>query len=196
MDASITNIFDLIKTRRSVRKFKPDPVPDEHLELILDAARYAPTAGNNQPWSFLVLCERENLSRLRKRVEAWTQERIQTIELNPTKQAERLDGAITYLEGIFAAPLIIFIFVDTSAYPELVAYDGALAAGYLMLAARALGYGTCFQTTYFPDDIIREHFSVPERFRLICAIPLGLSVEWPPTPPKKPLQELVHRETF
>jgi len=45
---------NVIKERRSVRVFRPDAVPDEHLELILDAARCAPTANNNQPWYFLI----------------------------------------------------------------------------------------------------------------------------------------------
>jgi nitroreductase len=187
------DIFLAIKNRRSVRQFKPDPITDEHLELILDAARYAPSGGNNQPWCFLVVRERENLVRLQRKLEVWMRERIRTTGLDPAIQAE---SAITCLAGIFTAPLMIYIFVDTSVYPKLVAYDGTLAAGNLMLAARALGYGTCFQTTFFPEEIIYEHFGVPEYLYLICAIPVGLPVEWPPIPLKKPLHELVRYETM
>jgi nitroreductase len=188
------DILQVIKDRRSVRAFRPDPVPDEHLETMLDAARYAPTAGNRQPWCFLVVRERANLERLRPKLEQHMRERIEATEEEPTAQIERLHAASVYVEEIFAAPLFIFIFVDTSAYPELVAYDGALAAGNLMLAARALGYATCFQTTFFPEEVVHDHFGVPRRFRFICAVPVGRPVEWPPTPPKKPLTELVRYE--
>jgi nitroreductase len=179
-----------------VRVYKPDPIPEGHLQLILNAARHAPTAGNNQPWQFLVVRERKNLSCLFSKLEERLQARIQAVEQDPVKQAEQLDGVLTYLEDIFVAPLIIFIFVDTRVYPELVVFDGALAAGNLMLAACALGYGTCFQTTFFPEDIIREHFDIPEHLSLICAIPVGHPLEWPSTPSKKPLHELVQYETM
>lgn len=184
-------VLEVIRERRSVRAFRPDPVPDEHLEIILDAARHAPTANNDQPWCFHVVRERDNLERLRLTLEEWIRERVEAIESDPEAQGERLRLAIAYLENIFAAPVFIFIFVDTSVYPELVVYDGALAAGNLMLAARALDYGTCFQTTFFPEDVLRDHFGLPEKSRLICAVPLGRPVAWPPRPPKKPLAELV-----
>lgn len=190
----MTEVLNVIKERRSVRVFRPDAVPDEHLELILDAARCAPTANNNQPWYFLIVRERDNLERLKSRLERWIRQRIEAVEADSEVRAERLEGAIAYLAGILAAPLLVFIFVDTSEFPELVAYDGALAAQNLMLAARTLGYGTCFQTTFFPEDVVRRHFGVPEKFRLICAVPVGRPVEWPSAPPKKPLAELVRYE--
>ena len=192
----MTDIFDTIRNRRSVRRFKPDPVSDEHLELILDAARYAPSAGNNQPWSFLILRERSNLGRLYQKVEAWTRERMRAIEPDPMRQADRLDAALTHIESIFAAPVLICLFVDTGDHPEFAFYDGVLAAGHLMLAARSLGYGTSFQTTFFSEEVINEHFAVPAHLRLICTIPLGIPVEWPPMPQKKPLHELVCYETL
>lgn len=189
-------VLDVIKERRSVRAFRPEPVPDEHLEIILDAARHAPTANNDQPWCFVVVREGENLERLRLTLERSIHERIEAIESDPEARSERLRPAIAYLENIFAAPVFIFIFVDTSAYPELVVYDGALAAGNLMLAARTLGYGTCFQTTFFPEDVLRDHFGLPEKFCLICAVPLGRPVAWPAKPPKRPLAELVRYERW
>jgi nitroreductase len=190
----MADIFEIIKKRRSVRQFTPEAVPNQDLELILDAARYAPTAGNKQPWRFLVVCQRENLSHLQVELEAWVRNWIRTKGFDSSEQAEHLDGAMTCLERILSAPLIIFILVDTSVYPDLVAYDGALAAANLMLAARALGYGTSFQTTFFPEDVVCHYFSIPEKFHLICAIPVGRPVEWPAAPPKKSLAELVYYE--
>lgn len=188
------DVFEAIKNRRSVRQYKSNNIPDEHLLQMLDAARNAPTAGNEQPWRFLVVRERENLTELRRRLEAWIWQKIEASNSQLDSQAARLGETLKYLNGILAAPLIIFLFVDTRKYPDLVVYDGALAAGNLMLAARALGYGTCFQTTLFPEEIVSDHFDVPEDYRLICVIPVGHPIDWPPAPPKKTLSELIHYE--
>lgn len=192
----VPSLLRLIHERRSVRAFRPDPVPDEHLEQMLDAARHAPTAGNQQPWRFLVVRDRDNLARLRLALEAWLRQRIDAWEAAPEEKAARLEGVLAYLAGVLAAPLFVFILVDTSTHPELVAYDGALAAENLMLAARALDYGTCFQTTFFPEEVVCRHFGVPERFHLVCALPVGRPTEWPPAPPKRPLAELVCYESM
>jgi nitroreductase len=53
------NVLDAIKTRRSVRKYKPVPIPDEDLRKILEAAQLAPSAGNKQPWKFIVVTDEE-----------------------------------------------------------------------------------------------------------------------------------------
>jgi len=101
---------------------------------------------------------------------------------------------LTQLGDVIAAPILVFIFVDTTKYPTLAAYDGALAAGNLMLAARSFGYGSSFQTSFFPKGVVREHFGVHKEYRLICAVPLGRPKEWPPAPPRKSLNELVAYE--
>ena len=180
------DVFEAIKERRSVRVFKTDPVPDEHLEQNLEAARYAPTAGNNQPWRFLVVRERDSLQKLQSKLEQWVKKQIEDRVAEPETQEEQIKAIVATLEKIFAAPVFIFIFVDAKLYPELVVYDGALAAENLMLAARALGYGTCFMTTFFPEDVVKKHFDIPQEFlRLICTVPVGHPVEWMPAPPKK-----------
>jgi hypothetical protein len=64
-------LFDIIKSRRTVRDFRPDPVPKEHILKILDMARSAPTSGNQQPWKFLVVQDRGKLDLLKGRAVAW-----------------------------------------------------------------------------------------------------------------------------
>ncbi|MCK4320902.1 MAG: hypothetical protein E3J41_07195 [Candidatus Cloacimonadota bacterium] len=59
-DEKQTYLLNIIKNRRTVRKFKSTHVPKEHIIKILDAARFAPTAGNQQPWKFLVIRDRKN----------------------------------------------------------------------------------------------------------------------------------------
>ena len=64
-------LFDIIKNRRTVRDFKPTPVPKEHILKILDMARSAPTSGNQQPWKFLVVQDRAKLDRLKVEAAGW-----------------------------------------------------------------------------------------------------------------------------
>ena len=187
--------LEAIRARRSVRAFTPEVVPDEHLEVILNAARLAPTAGNQQPWRFLVVRDTCAAASLGAKLEAKLYRSRSTTESHERTEDQR-KAAASQLRRVISAPVLIFLWVDTTTYPDLVLLDAALAAENLMLAARAMGYGTSFQTTYFDEQLVREHFGVPERYRLVCTIPLGRPLAWPETPPKRPLEELVWYETY
>ena len=191
-------LFNILKTRRTVRKYRPTAVPKEHLLKILDAARMAATAGNQQPWKFLVIQDPEKLVRLRAETLAGA---LKAIEEREKTSKEKLDAAKEnakkYYEGILSAPVYVAVLVDSKAkYPDFILYDGTLAAGNLMLAARALGYGTAFLTSAIPEDKLRAFLKLPEQYKLICFTPIGVPEEWPPTPPKKPLEEVVVFESF
>jgi len=60
------DVFETIKTRRSIRKYKPNQIPDEKLKMIFEAARLAPSAGNRQSWRFVVVCDTERKKALAK----------------------------------------------------------------------------------------------------------------------------------
>ena len=191
-------LFETIQNRRTVRKFKPTPVPREHILKILDAARMAPTAGNQQPWKFLVVQNREKLAELRKEALSWYLDLYKT-RIKPTEAdlAKVRESAKKTLENVLSAPVYIAVFVDSSAkYPDYILYDGTLAAGNLMIAARALGYGTGFFTSFFPEDRMKKFFNVPDQYKLICLTPVGIPEEWPQAPSKKTLEEVVIFESF
>jgi len=190
------DVFEAIKGRRSVRAFRPDPVPQEDLECILDAARWAPSAGNTQPWRFLVVQDKERLAGFARRIKKRMTRQLAEAGMPPELQASRLAAMGAYLDQVMTAPVFIFVFVDTREYPDWAVHSGALAVQNLMLAAYALGYGTCFQTTFFPEEEVREHFAVPGYYKLLCAVPLGRPDQSPPVPPRKPLEELVAYESF
>ncbi len=80
---------------------------------------------------------------------------------------------------------------NNSQYPDYNHWDGPLAAGYLMLAARALGYGTVFITDVSPDQVAREVLRIPDRYTRVCITPQGVPVAWPDPPPKKKLEEFI-----
>jgi nitroreductase/ketosteroid isomerase-like protein len=193
-----TYVFTTIKNRRTVRKFKDTPVPREHILKILDAARFAPTAGNQQPWKFLVIQNREKLDQLQKEAVSWYLEGYK-IKRKPTE--EQLSKARNQLgqvlKNVLSAPVYVAVLADSQAqYPDYILYDGTLAAGYLMIAARSLGYGTGFFTSFFPEAKMKEYFNIPDQFRLICFTPIGVPSEWPKTPSKKSLDDLVIFDKF
>lgn len=192
------SIFDVFKKRRSVRSYQSTSVPEEHITKIVDAARMAPTAGNQQPWKFMVVRDRNKLDELENAcithsVELY-KERERPSEEEMNKYEERLR---TYYQKVFSAPVFIVVLVDTqSKWPSYNKHDGPLAAGYLMLAARALGYGTVFFTDSITDEVTRNVLGIPERYERVCITPIGVPEEWPETPAKKDLDELIVYESF
>jgi nitroreductase len=195
---SPTTIFDIIKNRRSVRNFKPDPVPEKHLEQILDAARMAPTSGNQQPWKFLVVRDKSKIDTLKETCIA------RSIGMakqrgNPTEdEIAQIRSRVTdYYTRILSAPVYVVILTDNeSKYPTYNIHDGPLAAATLMLAARTLGYGTCYFTDSISVDVTKEVFQIPDKYTRVCITPIGVPVEWPETPKKKELHELVAHENL
>lgn len=187
-------LMRLIKSRRSVRTFRSDAVPEGHLRLILEAARCAPTAGNEQSWRFLVVREKSNIERLRAGLVAWNKKRFDELCPESERREERLKEITAQLDKTLSTPVLVFVFVDTSKHPDLVGYDGALAVENMMLMARALGYGSCFMTSFFPERVVREAFHIPEGLRFVCAVPIGRPTEWPSPPEKKQLRELMLHE--
>lgn len=189
------DFFQVVKGRRSVRKFTEAPVPEEDLVKILDAARMAPTSGNQQPWKFLVVRDRETLDRLGEtcidRSIAFRESRGATLS------QEQRDSIRQSYADYLSAPVYVVVLTDNeSLYPTYNHYDGPMAAGYLMLAARALGYGTVFLTDSIPADVTMEVLDIPERYTRVCITPIGVPEEWPDAPAKKELHEFLVHESF
>ena len=186
-------IWDVFHNRRSVRKFKSDAVPEADILKIIDAARMAPTSGNQQPWKFLVIRDHALIASM---MEACVKQSLTRYDANPNsnetraKYEERVRTALA--TGYFSAPVFIVVLTDNnSTYPEYNHWDGPLAAGYLMLAARALGYGTVFITDAIPENVTKEVLQIPDTYTRVCITPLGVPFEWPATPPKKELNGMI-----
>jgi nitroreductase len=190
-------LFKIFQSRRSVRAFKPDAVPMAHIKKILDIARSAPTSGNQQPWKFLVIQDRIKLDALRDACLNKSLQRLKMSGLSDEQYKSREKRMNDYYQKALSAPVYIVILVDKhSRYPTYNKHDGPLAAGYLMIAARALGYGTVFYTDTIPDEITRKVLNIPDRFERICITPVGIPENWPGSPPKKSLDEFVVFEKF
>lgn len=189
------DFFEVVGSRRSVRKFRDDPVPEENLRRILDAARMAPTSGNQQPWKFLVVRDRVTLDRIKEScIEGSLAAREARLGSVTPEQAEAVRQ---YFSDYLSAPVYVVVLTDDeSRYPTYNHWDGPLAAGYLMLAARALGYGTVFATDSVPEEVTREVLGIPHRYTRVCFTPIGVPESWPDSPEKKPLDEFLVLERF
>jgi nitroreductase len=185
------SIWDVFQQRRSVRKYKSDPVPQEHILKVIDAARMAPTSGNQQPWKFLVIQDKYKINELK---EACIKKAMEQNENADSDFKERITGIFN---NYLSAPVYIVILTDNNSdYPAYNHWDGPLAAGYLMLAARALGYGTVFITDAISEKVTREVLQIPDNYTRVCITPLGIPEEWPSTPEKKTLDEFIIHENF
>lgn len=192
------DIWEVFKNRRSVRRFKPDPVPEADLRRILDAARMAPTSGNQQPWKFLVVRDSAKIAALKS---ACIERALGQVDPNkPLSEEEKKQREIRVrnaFDSYLSAPVCIVVLTDNqSTWPDYNHWDGPMAAGYLMLAARALGYGTVFITDSVPEEITRKILNIPDRYTRVCFTPLGVPVEWPVSPKKKPLEDFIAYESL
>jgi len=188
-----SDFWNVIYNRRSVRKFKADAIPEADIRKIIDAARMSPTSGNQQPWKFLVIRDKKLILQM---MEACIKESLTRYDANPNANETRDQFkdriSRTLASGYFSAPVFIVVLTDNnSTYPDYNHWDGPLAAGYLMLAARALGYGTVFITDAIPENVTKEVLQIPDTYTRVCITPLGIPVEWPATPPKKDLKDMI-----
>jgi nitroreductase len=203
-------IFEVFKKRRSVRKFKSTPVPKEHITKILEAANRAPSAGNSQNWKFLVIRDRGKLNQLKEEciarfLELYKKElyKKKDKDLAAEELEEKRKWAKQYYEDYLSAPVYIEVLVDNRKWSETPNHmerynikDGTLAAAILLLAARALGYGTVFCTDSIPENLTQKMFNIPDHYTRICITPVGVPENWPECPPKKGLDELVVYDQF
>jgi nitroreductase len=195
-------LLEMFAKRQSVRRYKSDPVSDEDLRLILDAARRAPTCMNQQPWKFLVVRDKEKIAQMRQHVldkvlkpiddKLKQQANVNEEDLEPRKKA------IAMVDGYFSAPVYVVVLTDNQCQCglEYTKQDGPMAAAYLMLAARALGYGTVYLTDSVPEQVTREVLNISDRYHRVCITPIGVPDGWPPPKPKKKLEELVAYESL
>lgn len=195
------DLFDVITTNRAIRKFKPDPVSDEVLDQILNAAVHAPNGGNSQRWHFLVLHDPE----VRARVGGWYQDAyinhydaIASAAAAKDPARMRVYQSSRFLaDHMGEAPILILACSDRpggSLDPGRMAGASIFPAiQNLMLAARALGLGTCLTTIHQHNEAkIKEYLGIPENVDTYALIPLG----YPATPfgplTRKPAREVTY----
>ena len=164
------DILDVIRTRRSIRRYIADPIPEADISSILEAGRWAPSANNSQPWEFIVL---------------------RSLEMR-----EKLAGTLPWGGFLSQAALGIAVVVDETASPHVVE-DGAAATQNMLLEAHSLGLGACWIGTYGSahEASAKKVLKVPEDKRLLSVIAVGYSAETAHST-RKPLAELVFTDQY
>jgi nitroreductase len=166
------DIFQVIRDRRSIRKYKDTPIERDKIEQVLDAARLAPSWKNQQCWRFLVLTEPGNRAKL---LDAFPDD-------NPGKKA------------IATAPVVVVVCADPAESDvengiEYFVADTAIAFEHLCLAAHALGLGTCWMGWY-NEGLIKRSLGIPDAIRIVGITPLGYPDQDPKPRPRKELGEI------
>jgi len=165
---------ELIEARYSVRAYKPDPVEEEKLEYVLQAARLAPTAANRQPFQIIVIRTADQQAGLRRIYRrAWFRSAPLVIGVcsQPKRAWSRKDGMSYHV------------------------VDATIAMDHLILAAADVGLGTCWVGAFDPTAA-RETLELPEDVEPIAFTPLGYPADSPKAKKRKPLEGLVRWERW
>jgi nitroreductase len=164
-------LMDVIKKRRSIRKYKPDPIAEEKIMYVLEAARLAPSWGNMQCWRYIVVTD------------------------------ESLKRKVTQHDWAAKAPVIIVGCADptksgTKHGQDYYLLDMGISMEHLILAATEQGLGTCWIGLYFDEKTVKKALNIPKKFRVVAMTPLGYPDEESAVKQRKKLEEIVRWNTF
>jgi len=168
-------LLALIKRRRSIRRYRPDPVTEAMIAQLLEAGRWAPSATNRQPWIFIVI-----------RDEAIRRQVAQYAAFYFVRWAH-----------VAEAPVLIALCGDarSPAHRQYLHEDIGLAGMQIMLQAAALGLGSCW-VGGVDRPAISAILKLPAGIELIGLLTIGFPAEEPPPPARKPLAALVYNDVY
>jgi nitroreductase len=177
----MTAFIDLVRRRRSIRRYKPDPVPPEMIEACIDAARYAPTACNRQSWKFIV-------------VEGAVKDRLVD---------KALGGVVVPNRWARTAPVIAVIAMDLDAVVHRIAgefkkiryhmVDAGIAGEHFVLQATEMGLGTCW-IGWFNKRAVKRILDLPAGWDVPAMIAVGFPDEKPEDKKRRRIGEIAVRD--
>lgn len=165
----MNDVLKAIRDRRTVRRFKPNPVDEARLQMILEAGRWAPSFSNLQPWRFIVI-------------------RDLGLKIALDKAARE---SVLHL-GINEAPVVILVCVDRRIDPLHAIEAGAAATQNMTLAAHSLGLGAGWIGIWGTETetSIQKLLKLPETVRVVSLLPIGIPDE-SPEGRRKPLEQSI-----
>ncbi len=196
------DLFEAIRTLRSVRRFRPDPVPDVVVRAVLEAATHAPSARNAQPWYFVAVRDaqlKRGIGELYR--SAWVQARTYTLAVNADADIKDRPGYAPMMQAVddlathfHLTPVIVLACLDTSQLGPMADASGCIVAPQsayasifpavqnLMLAARGFGLGSTLTTLHAAAEAeLRALVGIPSHIHVAALVPLGY-----PTAPFRP----------
>ena len=195
------DFFDVVMTQRAIRRLKPDPIPDDVVRRILEAAICAPSGGNRQSWVFGVIKDaslRRKIGALYRRAFFEDLMKIPYYAEAATAPAESPAGRVIassrhLAEHIGEAPVLIIACLDTQGISPGISAGASIypAVQNILLAARALGVGSTLTTIHrFHDRDLKALLGIPDRVETAALIPLGYPLGKFGRPPRRPLEDV------
>ncbi len=203
------DVREAIEKRRSIRKFKSDPVPEEKISLLLKSARLAPSGTNTQPWRFIIVKDNDTKKKLQEA--AHNQRHIKSApviivccaDLKAFKEfPERVDeliesGALPERTRKVFIPYLKkgMSTVTKDALMVAAAANVAIAVEQIVLQAVEIGLGTCW-VRWYEDNKVKEILDIPEHIEVMALLPVGIPDEVPSPRPRLNLDEIVYNEKY
>ncbi len=196
------DFITLARSRRSIRKFAERAIAREDLVRLLEAARWAPSNHNRQPWRFIVVEDKRQIVTLAQRVEAGLSEKLKS--LPPVASGYAAEFA-PYATFFWHAPVLVIVLhkrpvslsnalLKEVTHPDLVSGEplsAAMAVQNLLLAAHALGLGGCVLTApLIVPELVSGELNLPAGYDVTCFVALGYPAETPPAPRRKSVEQI------
>lgn len=180
---------EILKKRRSVRKFQPKEISTEVLVNLIQESTLAPSAGNEQPWRFIII---KNSNMIKRVSDECKKNFIERISNNPGDYAEKYEKMLRNktFNIFYNAPAVVLILGDSDVKNLYV--DCALAACYFMMAATHRGLGSCWINfgTEIHDPQITKELGIPKNHTIVAPIAIGYPDNIPDIPKRKDMHIL------
>ncbi|MFG2399595.1 nicotinate-nucleotide--dimethylbenzimidazole phosphoribosyltransferase [Streptomyces lydicus] len=202
-------VHRVMRERRDIRNgFRSDPIPNEVLLRVLEAAHTAPSVGHSQPWDFVVIRSAETREKMHQLAMQQREAYAKSLPKARAKQFRELK-----IEAILETPVNIVVTADPTrggrhtlgrhTQPQMAPYSSALAVENLWLAARAEGLGVGWVSFFDEREMVRE-LDLPEHLEVVAYLCVGYVDEFPEEPEllqagwskRRPLSWVVHEETY
>ena len=194
------NLLQIIEHRRSARIYKRGKVSDAQLETILEAARWAPSGANTQPWEFVITRDRKKMKWVREiYANEWRQRKMEDpVHYKGIKKD--YVGDVSVLVLVCGDPRTKLVYLTTrqpSDREKLFQASIANAVQQMMLAAASMNLGTVWVSVREEVELeLRELFKVPNDLRLLWVVPIGHARSWPKAKRRRSVSSFTHYETY
>jgi nitroreductase len=194
------NLLDIIRHRRSVRVYKTGKVTDKQLETILEAARWAPSGANTQPWEFVVTRDRKKMKRVREIYSQEWRDRKKEDPVHYKGLKKDYVGDVSVLVLACGEARTKQVYLTTrqpSDREKLFQASVANSVQQAMLAAASMNLGTVWVSVREEvEPELRKLFKVPNELRLLWVMPIGHPSSWPKAKPRRPVSAFTHYEVY
>ena len=195
-------LFEAIYTQRAIRYFKPDPVPDEMIRRLIEAATKAPSGADRQPWKFLVIKDSETKRGIAEYYRRTFEEVYGSTATSPRPISKRMMESGSHIaQHIHEVPVMILACVEHDGSPSSMDRGASIfpAVQNLLLAARGLGLGALITNNHkHYEDEVKQLLGIPDNVETAALIPIGYLADGASYGPtrRRPVDEVTYWETW